>query len=241
MKENSLLRTSGVPAMTETAPCKGSLPATSETNGPGRPRALLRAIVMSTTVLVASLALAQVPTVPAFAASQVNTSGKFTIWVPDDWQVTVNGKRTTAENDELSLVVGPLIDKTVALADDDVKDFVGDEINNIKVTADRFHKHEGFEVRVLEGAGDDDGDPILFRSLALSLQPGGRVIQALVYGDPEEMNRPEARATVERILLSLRPQGHSDAWTPGRSGSDAGPFGRSESNAGPFGRPVPQN
>ena len=92
-----------------------------------------RAIVASATVLVASLALAQVPAASAFAGTQTNASGKFTIWVPDDWEVTVNGKRTSAENDEISLVAGPLNDKTAALTDEDVKDFVGDELNNIRV------------------------------------------------------------------------------------------------------------
>jgi hypothetical protein len=184
--------------------------------------ARFRAVVASAAVLVASLALAQAPAVSAFAGTQVNGSGKFTVWLPDDWEVTVNGKRTSAENDEISLVAGPLSDKTAALTDEDVKDFVGDELDNINVTLDRRDKLEGFEIRVLEGTSEDDGSPILFRSLALSPHAEGRVIQVVAYGDPAEMNKPATRAIIDRILLSLRPYGTS-------------------SESGPFGRPVQRN
>jgi hypothetical protein len=139
---------------------------------------------------------------PAFAGTQVNGSGKFSIWVPDDWEVTFNGKRLSAESDEISLVVGPLADKAAALADEDVRDFVGDELNNIKVSVDRLEKLEGFDIRVLEGTDEDEN---AFRSLALLPRAGERIIEALAYGDPAEMDRPETRSIIDRILRSLRP------------------------------------
>jgi hypothetical protein len=188
-----------------------SSPVTGKREIRERTHTRLRAIVASATLLAASLVLAPIATAPAFAATQVNASGKFSIWVPDDWEVTFNGKRLSAENDEISVVAGPLADKAATLNDEDVRDFVGDELNNIKVTVDRLDKLEGFDIRVLEGTDEDEN---AFRSIALLPRAGERVIQVLAYGDPAEMDKPETRSIIDRILQSLRPADSG----PSRSG-----------------------
>jgi hypothetical protein len=161
-----------------------------------------RAIVVSALAFAVSLAVAPLAAPPAFAGTQINANGRFSIWVPDDWEVTFNGKRLSAESEELTLVAQPLTDKTAALTDDDVKDFVGNELDNIRIAVDRLDKLDGFDIRLLEGFDDDDN---AFSSLALLPRAGERVIQVLVYGGTAEMGQPEVRSTVDRILRSLRP------------------------------------
>ncbi len=188
-----------------------ALPATAGRAAHPRARTWFRAVIASAALLAATPILLPTTAAPAYAGTQVNASGRFSIWVPDDWEVTFNGKRLSAESDEIAVVVGPLADKAAALGDEDVRDFVGDELNNIKVTVDRLDKLEGFDIRVLEGTDEDEN---AFRSLALLPRAGERVIQVLAYGDPAEMDRPETRSVIDRILQSLRP---AEA-APSRSG-----------------------
>jgi len=149
---------------------------------------------------------------PAAAAdAQVNACGKYAVWLPDRWKVTIKNERLTAlsRDNKLHLVVAPLEDKTAELLDDDVGDFIDDELDDMKITADRREKLSGVEARVMEGTGtneDDDNEAdVSFRAVAL--QPGEKtgVIEILIYGAPGEMKRPEARAVVDRIMRSFKP------------------------------------
>lgn len=147
-----------------------------------------------------------IPGAPAFADTQVNACGKYSIWVPDNWKVTINNERLNAESrdGELTLVVSQLEDKAADLLDEDVSNFIDEEIDNTKFTSDRRDKLADFPVRILEGTGTDEGN-IIFKALALD--PGGNaaVIEMFIYGDPAEMNRPANKDTVNRILRSFKP------------------------------------
>jgi hypothetical protein len=144
---------------------------------------------------------------PAIAATQINGCGKFEVWVPDNWKVAVDGERLTGESDDLSVLVGPLADKDADLIDEEVTDFIDEELENMKVTSDRREKLESFDVRLFEGTGRDDEEEedVVFRALALSPNTDNPVIEVLVYGAPELMSKPENQAVTERILRSLRP------------------------------------
>ena|ERR1700722_5178410 len=146
------------------------------------------------------------PAAPAFASTQVNACGRYSIWVPDNWKITFNNERMTAESrdNEITLVVAPLKDKEADLLDDDVTDFVDDEIDDMKVTSDRRDKVGGFQVRIFEGTGTDDGN-ITFKALAIDPSENEAVIEMLIYGDPGEMKRPANKANIDRILRSFKP------------------------------------
>src|SRR4029077_18330580 len=90
------------------------------------------------------------------------------IWVPDAWKITIKNERMTADSrdNELHLVVAPIEDKSADLIDEDVSDFIDDEIDSPKITSDRREKSGGIEARVMEGTGMDDGN-VIFRAVAL--------------------------------------------------------------------------
>ncbi len=143
----------------------------------------------------------------ALAGEQANAAGHFSAWLPDGWVIAQQGNRIVAHNppDTIDVVIGPLKDADADLVDEDVADFVDDEIDDMHVASDTTAKLAGFAARRLEGTGSDEGDAIVFRALALD--PGGAaaIIEALVYGDPDVMARPQLQQVVDHILHSLRP------------------------------------
>jgi hypothetical protein len=143
---------------------------------------------------------------PPHADKQVNACGRYSIWVPDTWKVTIKNQRLTAESrdNELYMVVAPIEDKTADLLDDDVGDFIDAELDNMKITSDRREKLDGLEARIVEGTGTDDGD-MFFRAVALKPSDDDGVIEMLIYGAPGEMKRPANRAIIDRIVRSFRP------------------------------------
>lgn len=147
-----------------------------------------------------------VPATPALADTQVNAPGKYSIWVPDNWKVTFNNERLDAESrdTEITLVVSSLKDKDADLLDEDVTDFVDDEIDDMKVTSDRRDKLGAFDVRIVEGTGTDDGN-IIFKAVALDPGTNAALIEMLIYGDPAEMKKPANRTAIDRILRSFKP------------------------------------
>jgi hypothetical protein len=143
----------------------------------------------------------------ARSAQYRNEAGRFFIWLPDAWIVTQQGNRLDAHNprDTVQVVVAPLKDRDADLADEDVADFVDDEIDAMRVTADQQMPVGNLPARHLEGTGKDEGDDVVFRAVAID--PGGAapVIEALVYGDDEAMERDQVQNAVAHILRSLRP------------------------------------
>jgi hypothetical protein len=143
----------------------------------------------------------------ARSAQYRNDAGHFSIWLPDAWIVTQQGNRLDAHNppDTVQVAVAPLKDADADLTDDDVADFVDDEIDAMRVTADRQMPVGNLQARHLEGTGKDEGDDIVFRAVAID--PGGTapVIEALVYGEDKAMTHDQVQNAVEHILRSLRP------------------------------------
>jgi DNA-binding ferritin-like protein (Dps family) len=146
------------------------------------------------------------PAAPAFADTQVNACGRYSIWVPDTWKTTIENEKLTAESrdHELHLVVAPIRDKSADLIDDDVADFIDEALDDIKLTSDRREKLGGLEARVMEGTGMDDGN-ILFRAIALDPSENEGLIEMLIYGAPGEMKRPANRVIFDRIVRSFKP------------------------------------
>ena len=149
-------------------------------------------------------------TIPARAGTVVNEGGKFSFWVPDDMKETKdspNPQRSTFENADGSIyvLVGPLAEEDADLIDEDVLDFVDEELDGMKATSDKNDTVEKFKVRLVEGTGVDEGDPVDFKMLALDPGTDDTVLAVLVYGDPSQMNKAENQSIVERILRSLRP------------------------------------
>jgi hypothetical protein len=151
----------------------------------------------------------------AFADTQVSACGRYSIWVPNNWKITINKQRLTAisRDNEIWLVVAPLSDKDADLLDEDVTNFVKEEIENVKFTSDRRDKLRDFQVRILEGTGDDEGNKIFFKALALD--PGGNeaVSELLIYADRAAMSRPANKNIIDRILRSLMPTASASADT----------------------------
>jgi plasmid maintenance system killer protein len=143
---------------------------------------------------------------PAVADALVNACGKYSIWLPDRWKITIKNERVTAQSrdNKLYLVVAPIEDKSASLLDDDVADFIDDELEDMKITSDGREKLGGIEARVMEGTGTDDGD-MSFRAVALKPSENAGVIEVLIYGSPGEMKLAANRAVVDRILRSLKP------------------------------------
>jgi hypothetical protein len=112
----------------------------------------MRAILLSLVFLM--------PVAPALADTQVNACGRYSIWVPDSWTLTIKKERMAAESPDngLYLVVAPIGDKSADLIDDDVVDFIDDELEDMKITSDRREKLVGIEARVMEGTGADNGN-----------------------------------------------------------------------------------
>jgi hypothetical protein len=132
--------------------------------------------------------------------------------VPDDWKVSKDSgggtERSTYESPDgnLYVLVSPLADRNADLMDEDVTDFVDEELDDMKVTSDKREKLEKYDVRLLEGTGADEGDAVIYKALALD--PGGAegVIIAVVYGERSQMRKTENEVVIDRILRSLRPQ-----------------------------------
>jgi uncharacterized protein YbdZ (MbtH family) len=143
---------------------------------------------------------------PAVADALVNACGRYSVWLPDRWKITIENERVTAQSrdDQLYLVVAPLEDESANLIDDDVADFIGDELEGMKITSDLREKSGAIEARVMEGIGTDDG-AMSFRAIALKPNENAAVIELLIYGPPGEMKRLASRTIVDRILRSLKP------------------------------------
>jgi hypothetical protein len=143
----------------------------------------------------------------AMAGEYKNPAGKFSLWLPDPWTVKVEGKRIFAQNpkDTIEAVAHPLDDADADLVDEDVVDFIDDELDSMKVEADRAVKHGDLNARRVDGTGKDGPDDVVFRALAID--PGGTdaVIEVVVYGDDDAMDKDEVKQMVEHILRSLHP------------------------------------
>ncbi|HLH95088.1 MAG TPA: hypothetical protein VKW08_08215 [Xanthobacteraceae bacterium] len=146
------------------------------------------------------------PAAPTLAHVQVNACGRYSIWIPDTWKITATNEKLTAESrdGELYLVVSPVEDKSADLIDDDVTEFVENELESVSVTSDRREKFAGLDARVIEGTGVDDGDRS-FKAVALDPSENEGLIEVLVYGSPRVMKRPANRSIVDRILHSFKP------------------------------------
>ena len=146
-------------------------------------------------------------TLSAVAGEQSNPAGKFSIWVPDGWVLKMEGKRLVGHNpaDTVQIVVGPLKDPDADLVDEDVTDFVDDEIDAMKVTSDAPTKQAGRNARAIEGTGEDDDEDVTFRAIAIDPSEKDPVIVALVYAEDPPWSRPEFQQTVARILKSFKP------------------------------------
>jgi hypothetical protein len=154
------------------------------------------------------------PSALACAGTIVNACGKFSFWVPDDWKLAkesregkISAERSTYESADgnLYVLVGPLADRDADLMDEDVTDFIEQELDDMKVASDRRDKLENFNIRLVDGTGEDEGEAVSFKALALDPSATSGVIQILVYGVPADMSKTENEAIVERILRSLRP------------------------------------
>jgi hypothetical protein len=143
----------------------------------------------------------------AQSAQYRNDAGRFSVWLPDAWIVAQQGNRLDAHNppDTVQVVVAPLKDGDADLTDEDVADFVDDEIDEMRVTADRQMPVGNLPARHLEGTGKDEGDNVTFHAVAID--PGGTapVIEALVYGEDKAMTHDQVQNAVAHILRSLRP------------------------------------
>jgi hypothetical protein len=137
---------------------------------------------------------------PPSGKAGVYTCPNFSIWLPADWgKVKTDEARLMAESEDLSVLVGWLDDTD--LVDKDVKEFVDDEISDVKVTSDQKGKSNDITVRMMEGTGRDeeDDEDVTFKALALGTDGG--VIEAVIYGDPDAMKKNEA--VIDRILTSV--------------------------------------
>lgn len=157
-------------------------------------------------VLATSLAA----TKPGCAGTIVNVCGKFSFWVPDDWKMTKEGdsaERTTYDSPDgnISLLVGPIAEKDADLSDEEVTDFADEELDEMKVTGDKLDTVEKFKVRLVEGTGEDEGDPVVFKMLALDPETDDTVLAIIIYGSARNMEKSENQATIDKILRSLRP------------------------------------
>jgi hypothetical protein len=92
--------------------------------------------------ILLGLLLFLTPAAPALGDTKVNACGRYSIWVPDSWEITLKSERMTAESRDngLYLVVAPIEDKSADVIDDDVVDFIDDELENMKITSDRREK-----------------------------------------------------------------------------------------------------
>ncbi len=173
----------------------------------------MRSLATSAAILVLMvLTTTFAATRPGCADTVVNVCGKFSFWVPDDWKATKdseNPERTTYDSPDgnISLIVGPLTEKDADLSDEEVTDFADEELDEMKVTADKTDTLEKFNIRLLEGTGEDESDPVVFKMLALNPGNDDTVLVVLIYGDAKHMSRTENQATIDKIMRSLRPQG----------------------------------
>jgi len=173
----------------------------------------MRPLVTSlTTLTFLVLASTLAATKPGCADTVINACGRFSFWVPDDWtmkeQDPVNVEQSMFESRDgnLYVLVGPLPDKSAELSDDDVTDFVDNEFDDMKVTSDKTDKLEKMDVRLVEGTGTDEGDPIVFKLLALDAGSDKGVLVLVVSGSAKDMARTANQATIEKILRSFKPQ-----------------------------------
>jgi hypothetical protein len=151
-------------------------------------------------------------TKPSCAGTIINACGKFSFSVPDDWKeskedVDLGVEHTAFENRDGSLyvVAGPLRDKTATLTDEDVHDFLDEQFDRMKVTSDKKDMLGKLQIRLLEGTGTDDGDPVVFRALALDTGTAVGVLIVVVSGAARVMDQGDNKAAIEKILRSIRP------------------------------------
>lgn len=146
------------------------------------------------------------PAAPTFADTQVNACGRYSIWVPDAWKITIENEKLSAESrdGELYMIAGPIEDKFADLIDGDVTEFIEDELQDMKITSDRRDKLAGLEARILQGTGTDEGSRV-FTAAALDPSENEGLIEVLIHGAPAAMKRPANKAIVDRILQSFKP------------------------------------
>ncbi len=173
----------------------------------------MRSVVTSVTtlaflVLASTLAM----TKSSCAGTVINACGKFSFWIPDDWTMSkgdfakVDQSAFESKDGNLFLLVGPLPDKSSELSDDDVTDFVDEAFDDMKVTSDKKDTIEKMDVRIVEGTGTDEGEPIEFKMLAIDAGSDRGIFVALISGSPKDMGRSANQDMIQKILRSLRSQ-----------------------------------
>jgi len=173
----------------------------------------MRSLAVSVTAFAfVILASTFAATKPGCAGTVVNVCGKYTFWVPDDWKATKdsdNPARTTFDSADgnLSVVAGPLSEADADLTDEEVTDFADEELDDMKVTGDKFDTLEKFKIRLIEGTGKDEGDAVVFKMLALDPGMDETVLAILIYGSARDIHKAANQATIDKILRTLRPQG----------------------------------
>jgi hypothetical protein len=143
----------------------------------------------------------------AVAGEYKNPAGKFSIWLPDPWTVRVEGNRIFAQNpkDTIEVVVHPLADSDADLVDEDVTDFVDDELDSLKVVTDKPEKRGALNARYVEGTGMDGPDDVIFKAVAIDPGEKDAVIEVVIYGDDDVMDKAENQPMIQHILRSLQP------------------------------------
>ena len=152
------------------------------------------------------------PAVPAAPAANGpgihrNAKGGYEVWLPPAWVVRENGDHFIAQNqrDSVDALIGPLKDHDADLTDEDVVDFIDDELDDLKVVGDSPTKIGGLDARLLDGTGLDGADVVIFKAVAIDPGEGMPVIVALVYGDEELMTQDNVKGAITHIFNSLKP------------------------------------
>jgi hypothetical protein len=195
---------------------------------------------MVTKALLFCAALLLLPPVAAQARELSNDAGKYTAWVPDGWKVEVVGARVTVHDKSsgIALIISPLDDRDAEPADEDVVDFVDNELDNVKVTSDRRGRQGKLALRMLEGTAheaqdEDDGKPneyraSNFRLMAIALGEDSDTVVVMAYGEPAALSTKANQALIDRVMGSVRSlTANAAASTPGETFStDAGGEGQ---------------
>lgn len=143
---------------------------------------------------------------PRLARAGTTQLEGFSIWVPSNWVTqTDDGQFNAHSGNEALYLRAQLLDLPPkgTLATAPLEGVVDDELDDYDVLSDNIDTSGPKPLRVMEGSGEDEGDDVLFRMVALPAAQPTQVALAMVYGEEDGFQYQSNRDTAARILASL--------------------------------------
>lgn len=155
------------------------------------------------TILLSAAALLVAPRLARAGVTQLEG---FSIWLPSNWATQTNEDRVDAHSsNEVLYLRAQVLDlpPKATLATAPLEGVIDDELDDYDLLSDQMDTTGPSPLRVVEGSGEDEGDDVVFRVVAIPGAKPTQVVLAMIYAEEDAFQYQSNRDTVARILASL--------------------------------------